>query len=59
MAPCSTEAWPVEGAQAHTKQAVELGGGEGEGCDDKRMGPRGRREDKSLCCFPLPLKAPP
>lgn len=39
---------PVEGAQAHTKLDVELGGGEGRGCNVRRMERRGleKREDK-------------
>ena len=44
LAPCGTEVWPVEGAQAHTK-LEGMGGGERGGHNDKRTG-RSREERK-------------
>ena len=53
LAPCGTEVWPVEGAQAHTK-LEGIGGGGGKGTMIKEWEGAGRRgrEHKASCSFP-------
>lgn len=44
--PAATKVWPVEGAQAHTKLDVELGGGEGRGAMSEEWKGEGRRKGR-------------